>query len=59
MTTLEEFRSTGEALEKTLLLRTAPLSVKLLENIMEMKFDFPRPPFYKDLYQMWDLDVEE
>jgi uncharacterized protein (DUF169 family) len=26
---------------------------------MEMKFDFPRPPFYKDLFQMWDLDVEE
>ena len=26
---------------------------------MQMRPDFPRPPFYKDLYEMWGLDVEE
>ena len=26
---------------------------------MKMRPDFPRPPFYKDLYKMWELDVEE
>jgi len=32
VTTLDELRRAGEALEKTLLLRTLPLAVKLLEN---------------------------
>ena len=26
---------------------------------MEMRPDFPRPPFYKTLYELWGLDVEE
>jgi uncharacterized protein (DUF169 family) len=26
---------------------------------MDMRPDFPRPPFYQKLYEMWGLDVEE
>lgn len=26
---------------------------------MDIRPDFPRPPFYKKLYEMWGLDVEE
>ena len=26
---------------------------------MDMRPDFPRPPFYKKLYELWGLDVEE
>ncbi|MBA7666554.1 hypothetical protein ES703_74635 [subsurface metagenome] len=26
---------------------------------MDMRPDFPQPPFYKDLFKMWGLDVQE
>jgi len=27
--------------------------------VQEMRPDFPRPEFYKKLFKMWELDVEE
>lgn len=29
------------------------------QHTMEMRPDFPRPEFYKDLFRMWGLDVEK
>ena len=43
MTTIDEFNSCGEELEKSLLLRTAPIAVKMLEKEEDIPKEAVRP----------------